>query len=396
MNRSFNKYPEWTIQQKEILDAIPNIIISGCAGSGKTQLACHLAIKYSDSLKVAILVYTKSLRTFIKEYIESLTNNNITIFYEHEWKSRNYPKFDIIIVDEYQDFSLKDIENVINYSNLGVYLFGDEQQKLYKKNYYHEKTITTKELESFTKMKRIRLKENFRISMENKNFIKSIFINKSLDNANFHTETKPQILHFNTADDEINWLTSFIKDNKTFKTIGVLLKQNDGFKGGYYYCQRKRIEKIWGILELHKHFTQNRICSGYKYYSNDNLDFLKEVNIMTVHSSKGLQFDCVILPFSNYANENNGNNSLPYVGLTRAINSIIISYSGLIADEYAFNINRENYVGKIRKKTKKDNIPLKEYVKSIINENFKDTPGFKTYNVDEEQMDASDCDKFRH
>ena len=62
-----------------------------------------------------------ALRTFIRDYIDSFGQNNITVFYENKWQHRDYPKFDILIVDEYQDFSANDILNVIANSTQGRY-----------------------------------------------------------------------------------------------------------------------------------------------------------------------------------------------------------------------------------------------------------------------------------
>ena len=85
--------PKWNRQQQQILSMEPNAIIQGCAGSGKTLLACHIAMQRAEQNSVAILVFTKSLRTFIKNYINSFGINNIEILYEYEWAKRKYPVF---------------------------------------------------------------------------------------------------------------------------------------------------------------------------------------------------------------------------------------------------------------------------------------------------------------
>ena len=134
MQNQFPSHPNWTEEQKKVLLSSPNVIVSGCAGSGKTLLACHIAIQQPSTSHVAIMVFTKSLRTFISNYVDQFDRENITVLYEYEWVNRDFPKFDLIIVDEFQDFSYNDIKNIIYSSKLGVYLFGDSEQRIYLMN----------------------------------------------------------------------------------------------------------------------------------------------------------------------------------------------------------------------------------------------------------------------
>lgn len=378
MKTQFIQQPNWTPTQNSIYQSSPNLIVSGCAGSGKTLLACHIAMLHSKNKKVAILVFTKSLRTFIKDYIESFSKTNISILYEYEWRHRDFPKFDIIIVDEFQDFSINDILNVISCSTEGVYLFGDINQKLYANNFQKETTLDFNELITKTNFVTKVLRENFRISEENKNLIITLYNNKSLNNSTFSTGAKPKILQFENVTAELNWLKEFLKANTEFKNIGILMKQNDGFDGGYFYRRQLRDEKVLGILDLQHFLIENEINSSYKYKSNDNLDFSKEINIniMTYHSSKGLQFDCVILPFSNFVNENNGSENLPYVGLTRASNQIIITYSGLVAEEYSVPVPSSTFEGRILKQTSADHATQNQ-IEKIIQQLDKKPNSFK-------------------
>lgn len=132
-------------------------------------------------------------------------------------------------------------------------------------------------------------------------------------------------------------------------------------------------------MELHEILYENGIISTYKYKSNDNLDFTREVNIniMTYHSSKGLQFDCVIMPFSNYVSDSMGIINLPFVGLTRASHQIIITYSGLIADEYSVPVSITLFSGRIIRKTPADNYNHQVELDEFTIEQLKDNPTFK-------------------
>lgn len=69
-NRNFLEPVEWSHKQEEILNAKPNFIITGPAGTGKTLLAINLAKKcWESGNTVAVIVFTKYLRTYIEDYL---------------------------------------------------------------------------------------------------------------------------------------------------------------------------------------------------------------------------------------------------------------------------------------------------------------------------------------
>lgn len=404
INNQFVGVFKWTKAQSKIYRSKPNVIVTGCAGSGKTLLACHIAARHSNDKKVAIVVLTKALRTFIQESIRLLTKKNVTVFYEYEWREEGFQQFDIIIVDEFQDFSLNDILTIISSSRNGVYLFGDIEQKLYDTNMRQEQepTLNIDELIAITNFDNIKLSDNLRISEENKSFIKSICKKHSLPNAAYASCLKPKILPFKKLSHELNWLAEFLLNNKDFKNIAILLKKNDQLISGYPYKKRIRKVKNFGIKEMKDYLQNKDIDVGYKYKNIDKLDFSKEVNInvMTYHSAKGLQFDCVILPFSNYANDNFGKygaKNMTYVALTRATKQIIITYSGLVGSEFSVSISSKKYEGKILKKTSYDDLNFLQIAAIDFFEKHKESPDLIPRNIKQilENTNYLDCNSVK-
>ena len=355
MQNQFTEEPTWTAEQKIVFKSEPNIIVSGCAGSGKTLLACHIALLHEKENKIVILVYTKALRTYITDYLNKFGNNNIDVLYEFQWRKRDFPRYDIIIVDEFQDFSSNDISNFIKHSNKGVFLFGDIEQKIYNKNYYKEPTLKFETILEQTKFPHIKLMDNFRISEENKKIISCLYKNKGLNNSKQSTGTIPEIMHFENVMDELNYIKDFLLNNKEFKNIGILLERNDERKISYIQDNVYKKDILPGIIELNKFLESNGIKNSYKHEFDDYLDFSNEtnINIMTYHSSKGLQFDCIILPFSNYACIDFPTHY--YVALTRATKKIIITYTGLVADIYANSfLHKSTFKGQIIKRSEQE------------------------------------------
>jgi len=335
-------------KQEEVLSSAPNSIIIGSAGTGKTLLAAKLAIKlHKENKSVCLIVYTKSLSSFIEGYLKDYP---IKVFYEFEWFYKRYDSnFDVIIIDEFQDFSLKSIKEISLKSNNGIYLLGDLEQKLFDVDLYNNaRTINEESLESLIQdnFKLIELKENFRIPKEkveivnlifnevnnssnqiNKtttegkhklilNMIELVHLKKSIISNNIESE-KTIVKNFKTEESESEWIVDFIK-NSNYENIGILFPTNSA-----------------QIPILSKKLSENGIINGYKDKYNNTLSFRNptNVNLITIHSSKGLEFDCVILPFLSSHNlidkyqYLNQTNNLFYVAITRTKNQLVITYT---------------------------------------------------------------------
>lgn len=315
---------EFDETQTKVLNSPPNLIISGCPGSGKTILAFSLANKLGaehPNKKILVLVLTRALRAYIIAHIVPINAPNIKVLHTKEWEREKYPPFDIIIVDEVVDFSKEDLnDRIIPKAKDGVYLFGDTKQKLYEGNFEGEETLTMENLVTETKFPHIRLKGNYRISNET-----IAFLGKKVENVKIplkgNSNIKPHFHSFETEEEETQWLIDYVKYNRG-EDIGILFWKNSG---------QPSIEDFW------RRFDEQNISIGYKQKFDDHLSFQKEknANILTVHSSKGLEFDTVIMPF--YHQENgvfDFNPNLFYVALTRAKRKLIISYHGYISQDW--------------------------------------------------------------
>jgi len=88
---------------------------------------------------------------------------------------------------------------------------------------------------------------------------------------------------------------------------------------------------------------------------------------MAYHSSKGLEFDCVILPFSSFINSRMQQENLLYVALTISSKQIIITYTGLTSEEYSCSIDVSTYDGRIYRGSEKNyNTKINEGIMKIL------------------------------
>lgn len=144
-----------------------NILVDACIGSGKTTAIQYLCDKLPETKRVLYLTYNTLLKTDAKSKIKK---KNVTVTNYHGfayWALRrqnisvgtsdliqtfirvspNIEKYDVLIIDEYQDIEQELAELLqlikIKNSNMQIIAVGDMKQKIYDK--------TTLDVESFIK-----------------------------------------------------------------------------------------------------------------------------------------------------------------------------------------------------------------------------------------------------
>ncbi|MBL0308633.1 MAG: ATP-binding domain-containing protein [Bacteroidetes bacterium] len=325
------------------------------------MLAIYLAKELHEKHEknISIIVYTKALRTFIKHTLTYLNLPEVNVFYQEEINGYINIKHDYIIIDEAQDFSVQDIINFQENAKKGMFIFADENQRLYDKNSKKETTLTVSLLRQKVNFPTVKLKHNYRISKNIAELICNLYPDSSLSCKSFDDGHKPIFIKCNSPLQELEYIKTYVTTNAN-EDIGILLKENRAIQEGGYFANRnsKKI-KIPGVLETKDFLVSSGIVIGYKFDRVDKLVFTesKNINIMTYHSSKGLQFDTVILPFSNTLNSHK-NLCVNYVGLTRSKSKLIITYTDIISGEYNMPLDKEKYDGEIRLFDENRDLPI--------------------------------------
>ncbi len=358
-----NREVRFTEKQLKVLNSPANTLIEGIAGSGKTLLAILLAEKLiKEGYSVAVIVFTKALSKFITDKISfSIDIENLLISYEYQWKE-NKENYDYIIIDEFQDFSLETIIDFKRYANNGIYLFGDFNQKLYYEEIENSRpTISKEDISKLDIKYTIKLNENYRVpnnivfllndlylklsNLGNK-YIESSHSKKDLTKSNKKNDFKSYFHQFDSHEEEIKFIANLINDEKLRgKSIGILLNLNGdkeqlykSFDEVFGFNNDQNLEKIINIKDLAKKLSiQTNKKIGYKMRYESHLDFVsnESINILTIHSSKGLEFDIVILPFIKANQDFVSPNSI-YVAMTRCKEQLIVTYSGYIQNQMSF------------------------------------------------------------
>lgn len=237
-------------------------------------------------------------------------------------------KYDYVFIDEAQDLQQIQLYILRQIAREGIVVAADIGQKIYKTSFTW-KDIGLNVRGGRTKV----LKDNYRSTKQIMQLASEVqkkdsivhndeFVPVSLPNKE---GTKPTLVECNSSSEEMEFLLKIINEitsNSKGKSVGVLT------------FTIKDMYKIGNILK------KNSI--DYSYLKSNTGDAYSEgVKVSTIHSSKGLQFDVVIIPFlykyelDNCIDEDeywDYQRRVLYVGLTRARTLLYLTYHGEMMD----------------------------------------------------------------
>lgn len=293
-----------------------SMLVAGCAGSGKSVIAMHKAEQlHKKGQDVILIAYTRSLSRFMKN---GKADSSFRFFHHHLWKYKlKMPKADYIIVDEIQDFTREEIQEFINATRKHFLFFGDTAQSIYRQ--YGKQTMTIAQIAAMTGLNTLQLFNNYRlprpVAKITQDYV-GVDVQEYKEKVYQNKETElPHLIHFDNEQKQIEALLRLVKDN-VGRNIGILLSNNPE------------------VIRISQEFMDNDVECEFKYNKGDNdFDYVDNLDfntvlpkILTYHSAKGLQFDMVILPMYNGANDDESRKAL-YVAMTRTMHSLFILYS---------------------------------------------------------------------
>ena len=298
-----------------------SMIVAGCAGSGKSVIAMYKAQQILESKGDVILIaYTKSLNRYMRQGKENSLDERF--FYHWQWIDQGMPKADYIIVDEIQDFDREEIMQFINAARKCFFFFGDTAQSIYRA--FGKETLTIDQISSMTGIKVSRLYNNYRLPKPIAKITQEYLGLTEEDNVRKYSESlylskenaSPVFVECHSRQEQIDCIISIIRKNK-YRNVGILVPEND------------LVLEIMNAFTSEKFACEFKFNAGYNDYRNkDTLNFKTEYpKLMTYHSAKGLQFETVILPFYQGANNLDEKKSL-YVAMTRTYRHLYVLYNG--------------------------------------------------------------------
>ncbi len=327
MNLQLPKLTELNDEQIAILNEVGAVAIYGGAGTGKTILSVwrHILNWEERNIKSFLITYTHTLTRYFELSIKS-KSLKASQHIQNKDRFKNNPDIEMLIIDEAQDIP-PEIHNIFSL-NFPVISYGADNRQIL----YPDKSSTEAQLQEIYKNKSFYLTKNFRNSYEILQFVKKLFPNyQSGDfDENRKTGYKPILAYSYNREHRDNYLLKVLEYFQ-HHTIAILVPTNNDFK---YYSN---------LLS-----NNNIIFTEYNNQQNGDIRYkeIHDIYLTTFKSSKGLEFDTVIIPdvhnFQYWSQKDSSsiiNSNDYYVGMTRAKEKLIM----LSEKKDIFNIDSQFY-----------------------------------------------------
>lgn len=349
-----------------------NIWVKGFAGSGKSVLLIHSLMQYlkeKPNSTVVVLVFTHALKDMFEIGISELKvyyniSSAIPVKTYYDFVDNDTLKYDFIFCDEVQDLPAKVLYAMNNRAGK-VIVAGDSNQSIYDTDpRWNEKVVNPSQVGEIINARAFTLNVIHRLS-------KSIIyaVQKLLPSINIwgakrdltKQDVNIRLCEASNEPDEVTYIykealkganvneTSVILFPTTkaiVKFVNLVLKANE---------KSLWIEKINNYNRpdfgnMNNHLSNQSIklqFIGSGYGSLKKAEQNKEAILMTYHSSKGLDFDNVFLPFLNahfYLHPKNAE-TLFMVAMTRSRKNLYLTYFGYnhdLLDKFKSECNEIN------------------------------------------------------
>jgi len=280
-----------TLDQQRAIDETRPLALKGGPGTGKSVVCLwrHIRNHSTGTCNSLLLTYTRTLEHYLKQSAKTQNDNAAeSIDRVLWWLHQNARPYDEIIIDEGQDINIHTFQQFFNYTN-NLSFGADERQSIYiSEAELQELTNWHSEDNRFAANEKITLNRNFRNSREILEFTRSVFPNflipQNVVTGAHSTGIKP-IMKINLgwgADNQFQEIISIIRDYQSDTHNIAVLLPFAGSVGRYYNLLRSHIGN-----EVEISMFENNI---------DTFSGLAGVHVTTFHSSKGTEFDTVIIP----------------------------------------------------------------------------------------------------
>ena len=336
-----------------------NIWVKGFAGSGKSVLLIHSlmsTLQKEPNAKVAVVVYTRSLIDMFENGIEELkpyykVNRDIPVKTYYEFVDRDNLSYDYIFCDEVQDLPSK-VLYAMNNRARKVIVAGDSNQSIFDEDpKWREPVVNPSQVGDIIYARAFTLNMVHRLTKSIINAVQKLIPSMNIWGAKrdlTKQDVNIRLCEASSEQEEVKYIyqealkganvgdTSVIlfpTTNSITKFANLVLSTN----GKTQWSEKKNNYGRPDYGDLNRHFKSNGIklqFIGSGYGALKNAEQNKEAILMTYHSSKGLDFDNVFLPFLNthfYLHPSNAE-TLFMVAMTRSRKNLFLTYYGYTHD----------------------------------------------------------------
>lgn len=365
-----------------LVERLKNEHIEGFPGSGKTILLMY-AIAFikeqNKDAKILFIEFTHSLIKMIQAALKELVYNeqrvptddiNVVTYYDFVNHSSAQDHYDYILCDEVQDVPNRVLNKMKTQADR-VLLAGDHNQSIYEKDpMWGLKPCTQSDIKSLIDPRITALNIMHRLCKSVVNAINAFIPGMNIMSGKVPMVRKNVQIRLWKAANQLQEVEYIMKDAQETidiaDSVAILLPTHNKIKKFAQYALKNAGKPAWeeqydehnnpNYKSLNKHLKDNGI--PMHVVANGYGDFMDKSNLIvltTYHSSKGLDFDKVFMPFCNHTDEHSkydeASQRLFMVAMTRSRKDLIISYSFMM----------DKFVAKFREqcqlKTLGDNMP---------------------------------------
>lgn len=322
---------------------LKNAWIRGFAGSGKSVLLVHALIEQLDLNKgksACVVLYTHSLIELFRSGIPDALGQVPVVTY-HQFV-KNPSSYDIILVDEVQDLP-SDVLTMLKAFSNHLFVAGDEAQSIYNGR------ATSEEITSIVDGENYPLTILHRLTSRVIEIAQALFPGKQLDRAKHQrlVVVDPVIARSGSEDDEEAYVWQMASQNaqpgypvailvpshalvRRFANAALRIEGSEPWE----YCENRYEKPDYDSMNGHLSSAGIRLqYVGNRYGSLEEAEHEGRVVLMTYHSSKGLDFQSVFLPYLNddlviWRDQEERSKTLFYVAMTRSRRDLTFSYTG--------------------------------------------------------------------
>ncbi len=330
--------------------------LTGLPGTGKSVILIHLIlekIEENPNVFICVVVFTNALRDmFIAAMEESrIPYQNVYLTTYHKFIKENF-HYEYIFCDEVQDLPQSVLENIKKRSNQLIFA-GDPNQSIYKEDpKTHEKVVKISEINKITESKSYMFETIYRSTKSIVKCISLLLPNMQIDVAKIgrKKDSTPRLFKGENEEQQVEYILSeSVSAIESGESVVILLpshKDIEKFINIVFKIENKQIGTLplnrWGKVDYNKVNALLQLNQMNMEYLGNNYGDLYNANkkgkiiFMTYHSSKGLDFDNVFLPFfynngfENLWMDEETKKTLFMVGMTRSKKNLYMTYSDVL------------------------------------------------------------------
>lgn len=332
-----------------------NIWVKGFAGSGKSVLLIHSlknVLQKEPNAKIAVVVYTHSLIDMFKTGMKELNiSSSIPVMTYIEFCDKNSQNFDYIFCDEVQDLPSR-VLYAMNNRARKVIVAGDSNQSIYDTDpRWNEPVVNPSQVGDIINARAFSLNMIHRLTRSIIAAVQKILPSMNIWGAKrdlTKQDVNIRLCEASSETEEVKYIYQEAQKGANvgdtsvilLPTLNMISKFANQVLSTNSKPQWNEKKNNWGkpdYGDLNRHFKNNGIkiqFIGSGYGSLSDAEKNKEAILMSYHSSKGLDFDNVFLPYLNNSfNLHPSNaNTLFMVAMTRSRKNLYLTYFGYTHD----------------------------------------------------------------